>query len=191
MSQANDYFFARKRESFFWGFFFSRVSAKKKKIGVFSVFFGVFSVFFCVFVLVGVFFCLFSRVSANFFLGLFFQLSQAKPGIPALAYVRGCSFLKSDLESAREFGRLQGRLQGGPFYSHSERPAVGRPRSDPRCGSTQGRENTQCALYSDPGQRVLRVVLCAFFFNVILLQTGDAPQNIFSRLPTLHTESSI
>ena len=45
------------------------------------------------------------------------------------------SFLKSDLESTREFGRLQ----GGPFYSHSERPTVGRPRGDPRCRSTQGR----------------------------------------------------
>ena len=28
------------------------------------------------------------------------------------------------------------RLQGGPFYSHSERPTVGRPRADPRCEST-------------------------------------------------------
>ena len=45
------------------------------------------------------------------------------------------SFLKSDLESTRELGRLQ----GGPFHSHSERPTVGRPRGDPRCGSTQGR----------------------------------------------------
>ena len=45
------------------------------------------------------------------------------------------SFLKSDLESTRELGRLQ----GGPFYLHSERPTVGRPRVDPRCGSTQGR----------------------------------------------------
>ena len=42
---------------------------------------------------------------------------------------------KSNLESTREFGRLQ----GGPFYSHSERPTVGRPRGDPRCGSAQGR----------------------------------------------------
>ena len=45
------------------------------------------------------------------------------------------SLLKSDLESTREFGRLQ----GGPLYSHSERPTVGRPKGDPRCGSTQGR----------------------------------------------------
>ena len=45
------------------------------------------------------------------------------------------SFLKSDLESTREIGRLQ----GGPFHSHPERPAVGGPRGDPRCGSTQGR----------------------------------------------------
>ena len=45
------------------------------------------------------------------------------------------SFLKSDQESTREFGRLQ----GGHFYAHSERPTVGRPRGDPRCGSTQGR----------------------------------------------------
>ena len=30
------------------------------------------------------FFIYFSRASANFFLGLFFALSQAKPGIPAL-----------------------------------------------------------------------------------------------------------
>ena len=43
--------------------------------------------------------------------------------------------MKSDLETTREFGRLQ----GGPFHSHSERPTVGRPRGDPRCGLTQGR----------------------------------------------------
>ena len=77
-------FFARQREIFFlgaflvfFGGFFSRVSAKKN--------FGVFLVFF------GVFFCC-SRVSAKIFWGLFFQLSQAKPGIPALTtkQLRGC-----------------------------------------------------------------------------------------------------
>ena len=45
------------------------------------------------------------------------------------------SFLKSDVESTREFGQLQ----DSPLYSHYERPTAGRPRVDPRCGSTQGR----------------------------------------------------
>ena len=64
-------FFARKRERF---------------LGVFWVFFGCFLGVFWVFlgVCFGVFFVCFSRVSANFFLGLFFALSQAKPGISSL-----------------------------------------------------------------------------------------------------------
>ena len=61
---------------------------------------------------------------------------RAKPNQHAKHMAKqNTSFLKSDLESPREFGRLQ----GGPFPSHSERPTVGRPRGDPRCGSTQGR----------------------------------------------------
>ena len=64
LRQANDYFFARKRESFFFIYLFfllfcSRVSAKKNGVfwGCFLVFFGVvFGVFLCFW---GVFFCLF------------------------------------------------------------------------------------------------------------------------------------
>ena len=67
MSQANDYFFARKREKKIKVFFFARQRA----------FFYFFFNFFC-----------FSRVSAEFFLGLFFAMSQAKPGISALPEVK-------------------------------------------------------------------------------------------------------
>ena len=65
-------------------FFFSRVSAKKKFcvfcVCVFLVFFGVLGGVFVLFV----FLCCFSRVCAKNCFGLFFALSQAKPGIPAL-----------------------------------------------------------------------------------------------------------
>ena len=47
---------------------------------------------------------------------------------------------ESDLESTREFDRLQ----DGPFHSRSEqRPTAGRPRADPRCGSTRGRPGSK------------------------------------------------
>ena len=91
------FFFARKRESFFFLSFFSRKREKNWCLfGVFLVFnwcfIGVLLVFhwcfigvFWCFCALGFFFC-FSRVSA-FFLGggLFFALSQAKPGISSLA----------------------------------------------------------------------------------------------------------
>ena len=88
-------FFARKRESIFHGLFFSsRVRKREKKLvifGVFLVFFlcFFFVYFFCVSVLFGgTFFC-FSRVSAKFLGGLFFALSQAKPGISSLVVAFG------------------------------------------------------------------------------------------------------
>ena len=58
------FFFARKREKNFWCFLGAF-------LGVFLCFFGVFC------------FC-FSRVSAKCFGGLFFAMSQTKPGISAL-----------------------------------------------------------------------------------------------------------
>ena len=53
--------------------------------GVFLVFFWCFFAFGGVFLFFwGIFFC-FSRVSAKFFLGLFFAVAQAKPGISSLS----------------------------------------------------------------------------------------------------------
>ena len=81
MSQANAYFFARKRQSFFFGFFFARKREKKNWVfwgyflGIFWVVFfgwyflgGIFWVVFFKYFLVfgGICFC-FSRVSAKFF----------------------------------------------------------------------------------------------------------------------------
>ena len=63
LSQENDYFFARKRASFFLGFFFSRVSAKQKKM-----FFWCFLVFLC---FLGVFFFVFRALARIFFFGFF------------------------------------------------------------------------------------------------------------------------
>ena len=71
MSQANDYFFARKREIFF-GLFFSRVSAKFFFGGIFLVFL----VFFCV---LGVFAFVF-RALARIFLGFIFRDEPSKAG---------------------------------------------------------------------------------------------------------------
>ena len=57
---------------------FFRAYARKKNLVFFWCFLGVFLFF------LG-FFLFFAR-SANFFLGLFFALRQAKPGIPALYF---------------------------------------------------------------------------------------------------------
>ena len=65
-------FFARERGSFFLKLLFSRVSARKKNWGVFSSFL----VFLC---FLGV--CFVFRAIAGKELGLFFALSQAKPGV--------------------------------------------------------------------------------------------------------------
>ena len=75
-------FFARKRESSFFFFFFAR---KREIIWCFfGVFFGVF-----VFCVLGGCFCAFCfffvfRALARNFLGLFFAVSQAKPGISSV-----------------------------------------------------------------------------------------------------------
>ena len=86
MSQANDYFFARKRERFFWPFFFAR-KREKKNLGIFWVFlflfFGVLGVFVFVF-----------RALARFFFGFVFCDEPSKAGnlCPVITFhVRGCS----------------------------------------------------------------------------------------------------
>ena len=71
MSQANDYFFARKRESFLGRGGFAR--KREKNVGVF--FFGIFGVFWC---FGGICFC-FSRVSAEIF-GFIFRDEPSKAG---------------------------------------------------------------------------------------------------------------
>ena len=71
--------FSRVSATFFWGVFFSRVSAKKKN----WVFFLCFLVFFCfwggVFVLYGYFFFVFRALARNFF-GFVFRGGPRKSG---------------------------------------------------------------------------------------------------------------
>ena len=92
--------FARKRERSFGAFFFAR-KREKKKLGVF--FWGIFCV-------LGVFVFVF-RALARRILGLFFAMSQAKPGISALRTK------KSYDGNTGLLPEVSGRTPGEPFNS--------------------------------------------------------------------------